>query len=101
MKYLYLYTLLFSLNSFSSDCIKSVDKYIYDVTDNGSVFMKKSINHTPVFAEDSCGSKGCEIFVFTKLYPGCTIESLNTKGFYIQDGLRSNSIQIKINKKTL
>ena len=80
-------------------CIKADIKSYLESIKVIDYFKVSSNNHTLVYSKDSCGIRGCELIVFTEIFPGCKKISFNQMGYPILNGLRGHSLTIKQNKE--
>lgn len=89
--------LSFSISAaFAGDCLStSIDERMNNTSHGGRIFKKENLSHTLAFAHDSCGSAGCEIFVFTEVWPGCFVETLNAKAFLVGRSFSSRKLSLK------
>lgn len=84
-----------------ANCLKNPLERIKQLNPKSEVFSEKNLNHYIFYAKESCGTKGCEIFVFTKILPTCWDETLNTKGYYFKGNLKFNSLIIKQDRQNV
>ncbi len=100
MRVVIIFTLLLihraSFSKEKSPCINGdIKEYLYKSEKLENLFFKKFANHSLFYSEDSCGAKGCEIRIFTKVSPFCLRETLTIRGFYLNNSLSSSSLEIK------
>lgn len=87
-------SLLFSLNSLASTCVKeSYQSYLGTPADDPLVVIKKG-RHELVYSEDSCGIRGCDIYVFSRM-AFCKTQTLSAKGFLLPEKFRGNQLEIR------
>ena len=76
-------------------CLKtSVKSYMSVMGVNEYISIVHSV-HNLVFSKESCGYKGCELFVFSEIFPGCIAKTFHKKSFLIPNSFRRNRISVK------
>lgn len=76
-------------------CIKAdIQSYMKDI-EVEEYEEQKSKRHTLVHSKDSCGVSGCEYFIFSEVFPGCTKVTFNEVGFLIPNSFKGRSISLR------
>ena len=85
-----LFLLLLAPLSLKAACLKLLDLKVAEGT---KIVTER---HVLMFAQDSCGGRGCEIELFSKDHGGCYKSSLREKGFLIPESLTESQVKISV-----
>ena len=99
MRLLGLYLLFLPIIAQAACLTDSVEGHIKNMTGAEKIIVIKKFQHELAYSEESCGASGCEIHLFSEVYPGCLTETLDIKGFYINDGLQQNYLLLRVKNK--
>jgi hypothetical protein len=84
-----------------SKCInKSITDFMESSFKNEFITLKNQL-HTLIYSTESCGIKGCDYYIFSKIGPTCTKVTLNERGFLVPKSFKFNVVKIRKNKETI
>ena len=85
---------IFSYPLFATCINTTMDEYIQSIHIK-EYQSQKSLRHNLIYSNDSCGARGCELFIFTEILPGCTTLTFNRMGYPLPNSLRGNILKIR------
>ncbi|MDP7320508.1 MAG: hypothetical protein QF441_07855 [Bacteriovoracaceae bacterium] len=85
----------------NSVCIdETIETYLSQNLDISNPRIIKKARHTLVYSDDSCGTDGCEYFIFSEIIPGCEVMSFNERGFLIPNSFKGEKLKIRFKNVT-
>lgn len=98
MKLIMTVFLLCGLSAFG-ECVDDPDKFMQKVAPGSEISVHKFMEHKIFVPKDSCGAKGCELYVFSPRSTKCHQLSLNIKGHLFPETLKRGFIGVQENGK--
>jgi hypothetical protein len=96
-KLIILLTVLIQQTAFSFECVNKDE--LANLKPNTEKVIIKNFVHTLVYEKDSCGARGCDIAIYSQVLSKCIVNSLNVKGFVLENSLEPNQVTISVDTK--